>query len=65
MKTKHSKLIGIACALAAIVLAPLAAQDAKQEQQNWPPPSRPRPSIKRPFARTPGSRRPSSASRAR
>ena len=33
MKTKYSKAAGIACALAAIVLAPLAAQDAKQVVQ--------------------------------
>ena len=33
MKTKHSKLIGLAGALAAIVLAPLAAQDLKQDLQ--------------------------------
>ena len=31
MKTRHSKLIGIACALTAIVLAPLAAQDLQQK----------------------------------
>ena len=31
MKTRHSKLIGIACALAAVVLAPLAAQDLQQK----------------------------------
>ena len=31
MKTKHSKLIGMACALTAIVLAPLAAQDLKEK----------------------------------
>ena len=31
MNTKHSRLIGIACALAAIVLAPLAAQDLKEK----------------------------------
>ena len=33
MKMRHSRLCGIACALAAIVLAPLAAQDVKQELQ--------------------------------
>ena len=33
MKTRYSRLTGIACALAAIVLAPLAAQDAKQVVQ--------------------------------
>ena len=31
MKTKHSKLIWTACALTAIVLAPLAAQDLKEK----------------------------------
>ena len=31
MNTKHSRLIGIACALAVIVLAPLAAQDLKEK----------------------------------
>ena len=31
MKTRHSRLIGIACALAALVLAPLAAQDLKEK----------------------------------
>ena len=31
MKTRHSRLIGMACALAALVLAPLAAQDLKQK----------------------------------
>ena len=33
MKTRLSSSTGIACALAAIVLAPLAAQDVKQELQ--------------------------------
>ena len=31
MKTRHSKLFGTACALAALVLAPLAAQDLKEK----------------------------------
>jgi hypothetical protein len=31
MKTRHSRLIGMACALAALVLAPLAAQDLQQK----------------------------------
>ena len=31
MNMKHSRLTGIACALAALVLAPLAAQDLKEK----------------------------------